>query len=273
MKKTEELTKLPNTTMYFPKVELTPDEITRLYTVGHVRPEWLRTVVINQNDVEAILFQKPKRLSKAKAMEAFVNEYREHQGLWADIEAYSRGELDSIDLSVRYGLSYKDLKKVFAACFEQDIEPLWKAHKKSAQKKTSQKLYGTDHPSLNEEVRAKQKQTMLARYGVEHNMQSKELREKHKQSMLETYGVAYAFELGKPKKPRTQTEGKDKIPVDYERLVMSQLDASSITYKRNDRTILDGLELDFYLPEFDLGIECNPTKPTTAICTLQIAVE
>ena len=260
MKKTEELTKLPNTTMYFPKVELTLDEITRLYTVGHVRPEWLRTVVTNQADVEVILSQKPKRLSKAKAMEAFVNEYREHSELLVDIEAYSRGELDSIDLSVKYGLYYKDLKKVFASCFEQDIEPLWKTHKKSAQKKTSQKLYGTDHPALNEEVRAKQKQTMLTRYGVEHNMQSEELREKHKQSMLETYGVAYAFELGKPKKPRTQTEGKDKIPVDYERLVMSQLDASSITYKRNDRTILDGLELDFYLPEFDLGIECNPNQ-------------
>ena len=206
MKKTEELTKLPNTTMYFPKVELIPDEITRLYTVGHVRPEWLRTVVINQNDVEAILSQKPKRLSKAKAMEAFVNEYREHQGLWADIESYSRGELDSIDLSVKYGLYYKDLKKVFAACFGQDIEPLWKAHKKGAQKKTSQKLYGTDHPSLNEEVRAKQKQTMLERYGVEHNMQSEELREKHKQSMLKTYGVAYAFELGKLKTKKTNRE-------------------------------------------------------------------
>lgn len=199
MKKTEELTKLPNTTMYFPKVEMTLDEIERLYCVGHVRPEWLRTVVINQNDVEAILFQKPKRLSKAKAMEAFINEHQEQSELWADIEAYSRGELDRIDLSVKYGLYYKDLKKVFASCFEQDIEPLWKAHKKSAQKKTSQKLYGTDHPSLNEEVRAKQKQTMLARYGVEHNMQSEELREKHKRSMLETYGVAYAFELGSQK--------------------------------------------------------------------------
>lgn len=212
MKKTEELTKLPNTTMYFPKVELTQDEITRLYTVGHVRPEWLRTVVVNQNDVEAILSQKPKRLSKAKALEAFVDEYRDHQELWVDIEAYSQGEIDSIDLSVKYGLYYKDLKKVFAACFEQDIEPLWKAHKKSAQKKTSQKLYGTDHPSLNEEVRAKQKQTMLERYGVEHNMQSEELREKHKRSMLETYGVAYAFELGRLKTKKTnraQNENTD----------------------------------------------------------------
>ena len=260
MKKTEELTKLPNTTMYFPKVELTQDEIERLYVIGHVRPEWLRTVVVNQDDVEAILSQKPKRLSKAKALETFVNEYQEHQELWADIEAYSRGELDRIDLSVKYGLDYKDLKKVFTACFEQDIEPLWKAHKKSAQKKTSQKLYGTDHPSLNEDVRAKQKQTMLARYGVEHNMQSEELREKHKQSMLETYGVAYAFELGKPKQRIKPTEHKAKLPVDYEQLVRTQLDASNITYKRNDRTILDGLELDFYLPEFKLGIECNPNQ-------------
>ena len=361
MKKTEELTKLPNTTMYFPKVELTPDEITRLYTVGHVRPEWLRTVVVNQDDVETILSQKPKRLSKAKAMEAFINEHQEQSELWADIEAHSRGELDSIDLSVKYGLYYKDLKKVFTACFEQDIEPLWKAHKKSAQKKTSQKLYGTDHPALNEEVRAKQKKTMLARYGVEHNMQSEELREKHKQSMLETYGVAYAFELRSQTdawynmlfNQLTQDEAWERVlkhmaethqypyssemfapeyanirrrdfamsydatehienllrayvnvtgtlveyptnvlfqlPVrnlfsrtwlkhyadkkliavepelyqatsQYERLVMAQLDASNITYKRNDRTVLDGLELGFYLPDFKLGIECNPNQ-------------
>ena len=347
--------------MYFPKVELTLDEIERLYCVGHVRPEWLRTVVTNQADVESILSQKPKRLSKAKALEGFITDHQDDQELWADIEAYSRGELDRIDLSVKYGLDYKDLKKVFTACFERDIEPLWKAHKKSAQKKTSQKLYGTDHPSLNEEVRAKQKQTMLARYGVEHNMQSEELREKHKQSMLETYGVAYAFELGSQKdvwyktlfdkltqdetwkqvlKHMAEThqypytsemfapayanirrrdfamsyEETDNIenllkayvdvigtPIEYptnvlfqlpvrnlfsrtwlkyyadkklvtvepelyqatsqyERLVMSQLDASNIAYKRNDRTILDGLELDFYLPEFDLGIECNPNQ-------------
>lgn len=260
MKKTEELTKLPNTTMYFPKVELTLNEIERLYCVGHVRPEWLRTVVTNQADVEFILSQKLKRLSKAKALEGFIANHRDDQDLWTDIEAYSRGELDSIDLSVKYGLYYKDLKKVFASCFEQDIEPLWKAHKKSAQKKTSRKLYGTDHPSLNKDVREKQKQTMLARYGVEHNMQSKELREKHKQSMLETYGVAYAFELGKPKRQRTRTEAKAKVLVDSERLVMAQLDASNITYKRNDRTVLDGLEVDFYLPEFKLGIECNPSQ-------------
>ena len=90
--------------MYFPKVELTLDEIERLYCVGHVRPEWLRTVVTNQADVEVILAQKPKRLSKAKAMEAFIDEHQEQSELWADIEAYSRGELDRIDLSVKYGL-------------------------------------------------------------------------------------------------------------------------------------------------------------------------
>lgn len=347
--------------MYFPKVELTLDEIERLYCVGHVRPEWLRTVVTNQADVENILSQKPKRLSKTKALEAFITDHQDDQELWADIEAYSRGELDSIDLSVKYGLYYKDLKKVFTACFAQDIEPLWKAHKKSAQKKTSRKRYGTDHPSFNEEVRAKQKQTMLERYGVEHNMQSEELREKHKQSMLATYGVAYAFELASQKDvwyktlfdKLTQDETCKKVlkhiakthqypyssemfspayanirrrdfamsyeetdnienllkayadvagvPVEYpsnvlfqlpvrnlfsrtwlkyyadkklitvepelyqatsqyERLVMAQLDASNITYKRNDRTVLDGLELDFYLPEFKLGIECNPNQ-------------
>ncbi len=41
---------------------------------------------------------------------------------------------------------------------------------------------------------------------------------------------------------------------------------------RNDRTILDGW-IDFYLPEFKPNWMQPKTKPTTAICTLRIAVE
>ncbi len=110
--------------MYFPKVELHwwnhPSVHGRTRTT-----EWLRTVVINQDDVETILIAKTKTTQK-KAMEASINEHQE-QSDRTDIEAYSRGELDRIDLSVKYGLDYKDLKKVFTACFEQDIGTLWKA--------------------------------------------------------------------------------------------------------------------------------------------------
>ena len=64
MIKTDEYVKLPNTTMYFPKVHATIDEITNAYSNGHVTPLFLRTVVINQDDVNSVIqnhkSQRPK---------------------------------------------------------------------------------------------------------------------------------------------------------------------------------------------------------------------
>jgi hypothetical protein len=43
----------------------------------------------------------------------------------------------------------------------------------------------------------------------------------------------------------------------YELFICNMLDAIDIKYIRNDRTILNGKELDFYLPDYNLAIECN----------------
>ena len=43
-------------------------------------------------------------------------------------------------------------------------------------------------------------------------------------------------------------------------MVAAKLEQNEIEYIANNRTILGGLELDFYLPEYNVGIECNPNK-------------
>lgn len=46
----------------------------------------------------------------------------------------------------------------------------------------------------------------------------------------------------------------------HECIVRDILDAHQIKYIRNDRKILQGLELDFYLIDYNIGIEVNPYK-------------
>ena len=360
MKKTNELIKLPHTTMYFPKITCTKYEIRRMYN-GYVPPAWMRMVIINMQDIDDVIATNPKRKSKAETYKLFIEQHINDAQLFQDIETYSRGELDLIDLTVKYGIHYKDLRKLFEQCFPNtDIKTLWKKHKKHVQKRTSQYLYGEDNPAMHAEVRAKKEATMLERYGVTHNMQSPELLEQFKANLLEKHGVQYAFDLNETRdqwyillfnqlktpewiktlKHIARARGyayqydmfqSDKLcikrrdfsmsyqhtepmeyllsqykeindrpiqypddvlfqlPVDdlfskvwlrhygklglvdvsehiyeaysrFERMVMDTLDAHNITYIRNNRTILNGLEMDFYLPEHNIGIECNPNK-------------
>lgn len=359
MKKTNELVKLPNTTMYFPKVELTDEEILRMYQ-GYIRPGWMKVVVINQNDVER-LWNSVQRPPKFLVLERFIEQYQNDEHLWNDIVEYSNGNMDMIDLSVKYGIYYKELQKTLKQCFpDRDVTSLWKAHKKHAQKQTSKTLYGTEHPSLSAEVKAKRDATMMERYGVTHNMQSPQLRKRHTKRFLEKHGVRYAFEINertenwyktlfdtlstpiwrqtlqtladendyavepymfRPEKldikrrdfsmSYQSTEnleslltrykqisgGPAQYPEDalfaipitnffskpwlkhfhklglieinetlyqqysqFERMVAAKLEQNEIEYIANNRTILGGLELDFYLPEYNVGIECNPNK-------------
>lgn len=359
MKKTENIIKSPNSTMYFPKVELTDEEILRMYH-GYVQRAWINVIVINQDDVER-LWKSVQRLPKREVFANFIEQHQNDEMLWNDIIEYSHGNLDMIDLSVKYGIYYKELKNTFKECFpNRDIVTLWKAHKKHAQKRTSQALYGTDHPSFDPGIKAKRDATMLERYGVTNNMQSPELRAQYVERFLEKHGVRHAFEMNertenwyntlfntlstsawrqtlqslanehgydvepymfRPEKldikrrdfsmsyqatenveallvRYKQISGKPaKYPDDalfaipitnffskpwlkhfhklglidinetlyqqysqFERMVAAKLEQHEIEYIANNRTILGGLELDFYLPEYDVGIECNPNK-------------
>lgn len=47
MRKTGDFVKLKNKSMYFPKVELTYDELYTLYVYGHAKPYFLRQIVVN----------------------------------------------------------------------------------------------------------------------------------------------------------------------------------------------------------------------------------
>lgn len=250
MKKYEERLKLPNTTMYFPKIELTFDEIDRLYKIGHVVPSWLRYFIVNTNDLDEYLKTKPKRVSKAEAINDFIKRHNNDTIMKGDLHAFSNGDIELIDLSVKYGLFYKDVKKVFTACLPNiDINEYWKNHKKLSQEKTTMAIYGVTHSSKDPSVEAKRKATMIERYGVDHNMKSQKLREQFRHNMTVKHGVEYAFELNTNQHSRHldthHYNDSDIIPI-----VKDLLNKNKIQHDINGNTI--------YITNTNLVIEINP---------------
>lgn len=198
MIKTDKYVKLPNTTMYFPKVHATVDEITNAYSNGHVTPLFLRTVVINQDDVESVLkTQKSQRPKTTEGYNIIKDTWSNRtQELKRDVYLFSTGDLDLIDFVFKYGLPYKQVRKFFKELLpDLDVDSLWKKHKKYVTKRTSKQVYGVDHPSQVEEIKQKVAQTTLERHGVTNAMFSDTLKSKYNQTMMDKHGVSHNFKL------------------------------------------------------------------------------
>jgi len=127
--------------------------------------------------------------------------------------------------------------------------------------------------ALHENTREKFKNTCMEKYGVEFSFQSDEIKDKIKQTNIERYGVRIAsrHKIIKEKKKQKNTERKTSILKQYdadelyrkrgpsylESEMAAFLDSIGVTYEANNRTILGGKELDFYIPNFNIAIEMN----------------
>lgn len=365
MKKTTELVKAPHTTMYFPKVELTLNELDQLYVLGHVVPSWLRLIMTNTDMLDQYLEAPSPRGSKAIALQAFINAHLNDPCIKSDVKLFSTGDLELIDLSVKYSIFYKDIKKVFTQCLpDVNVDKHWKEHKKHSQSQTAMRLYGVSHTSKVPEIDTKRKNTMIQKYGVDNSMKSPELRKQFSDNMMDKHGVKYAYQLINNDKIEkwhstlfiTLTQDREwelvlkqicdtnnwtydstmfsehklnirhrdfimsnhtnesmdnlltyykdithsvveyptnilfRLPIsgkftrtwlryykkmqllsvndasinqchgssNYETLVMNVLEQNNIKYLANYRKALDGKEIDFYLPDYNIGIEINP---------------
>ena len=162
MKRTNEYVKVPNGTMFFPKVYLTKDEITNMYIYGHVRPSWFKLVLVDDSELDEIIaVNKPLRASKSKAynqLVAFSN--ARYDEMRADLERFANGSLDLMDLSVKYWVYFKDARKLFKdVLLDIDVDVFWKQHKKHRQKETTMRIYGVEHTTQLESNQELRKQT------------------------------------------------------------------------------------------------------------------
>ena len=191
MIKTDTMIKLKNRTIYFPKVILEKEELINLYVYGHALPSFLREICINVELVDEVINEySKKRLSKQCGFDYLITKWLGCASLESDLLLFSTGDLDLIDLSVKYGFYYYDLKKAFIKLLPNiDVEAYWKKHKMFVQKKTCMKLYGVDSATKVPSIYQKQKDTMLKRYGVDNSMKSTISKNKLKDTMLRKYGV------------------------------------------------------------------------------------
>jgi hypothetical protein len=357
MRKIGKVVKLKDKSMYFPKVELTHDELYTLYVYGHAKPYVLRQIVVNIDMLENIITKNSKnRPNKKDGYKYLLGKLQERQDeAMQDLIEFSQGNLDLIDLSVKYGFDYYDLKKAFDEVLDVDVNEYWKQHKKHVQKHTCLELYGVDSSAKVADIQVKQKATVKAKYGAENIMQTDTGKKHLQKTMMERYGVpcnlmarddVYDFskrcydalmsdsawvrvlkKLASDKKvaydmlykeyplyhrdfilsmqvsdhiealcKAWKKAGRDvikyptntffKMPVvmastflneyakkglislpsnfncfksQYELMVANYLDSLGVKYEVNNRSVLGGKEIDFYIPEKKVGVEINPS--------------
>lgn len=357
MKKTGDFVKLKDKSMYFPKVELTYDELYTLYVYGHASPQFLYQVVVDSNMVDKVIRENCKsRPNKKDGYKYLLDKLKKKiDEVQQDLLLFSKGKIDLIDLSVKYGFYYYDLKKAFSEVLDVDVNEYWKQHKKYVQKHTCLELYGVDSSAKVADVQAKQKATVKAKYGAENIMQTDTGKKRLQKTMMERYGVpcnlmarddVYDFskccydvlmgdnvwarvlkKLSQDKKvsydilykeyplyhrdfilsmqvsdhietlcKAWKKAGRDvikyptntffKMPVvmasaflneyakkglislpsnfncfksQYELMVANYLDSLGVKYEVNNRSVLGGKEIDFYIPEKKVGVEINPS--------------
>lgn len=196
MEKTDKLVLISGTTMHVYQYILSNEEIDKLYIVGHVSPSILRQMAFNVEDVNCYLQGKHGRVTKSVAISKFIKEHQNDSDMITDLKLFSQGSIDLIELSIKYGIYYKDLRKVFIKCLSGiDVNQMWKQHKKYAQRNTTRKLYGVDHTAMDPSVKQKRLHTLLKRYGVTNPMYSPELKAKLQSTMRQKYGVNSNIEL------------------------------------------------------------------------------
>lgn len=357
MKKTGNFVKLKDKSMHFPKVKLTYDELYTLYVYGHASPQFLYQVVVDNNMVDKVIRENCKsRPNKKDGYQYLIEKLKKNVlEVQQDLLLFSKGKIDLIDLSVKYGFYYYDLKKAFSEVLDVDVNEYWKQHKKYVQKHTCLELYGVDSSAKVADIQAKQKATVKAKYGAENIMQTDTGKKRLQKTMMERYGVpcnlmvrddVYDFskccydvlmgdnvwvrvlkKLAQDKNvsydmlykeyplyhrdfilsmqvsdhietlcKAWKKAGRDvikyptntffKMPVvmastflneyakkglislpsnfncfksQYELMVSNYLDSLGVKYEVNNRSVLGGKEIDFYIPDKKVGIEINPS--------------
>ncbi len=163
---------------------------------------------------------------------------------------------------------------------------------KEKSKKTLLEHYGVDHPMKSDVVKKKLENTVKERYGVDRFIDSSIFHDKMvitKRKNRQIKWAKYGFDIEycgsnelivknccKKHHDAKMTVGTffnrikqniclcticnplEKGPSSYQEIEIAEfLDAHNIKYIMHDRTLIHPYELDFYIPDYNLAIECN----------------
>lgn len=139
----------------------------------------------------------------------------------------------------------------------------------TTRKRTCLERYGVENASQTTSSKESYKRTCLERYGVVNTFQSDQIKQKIKSTCLERYGVENPSQCAAIQKraAKNRTEpctwllpiGGSNQNNSIELFIKDILTECGIVVPEHheDRTILNGRGLDFYIPEKQLAIECN----------------
>ena len=113
-------------------------------------------------------------------------------------------------------------------------------------KQTNLKRYGVEYSGASDVVKQKIKQTSLKRYGVENPNQNAEIKSKVRNTMVKKYGLNYMEVLNPP-------HYKSKLEKEITKFISDM----GIKHIDGPYSIIPPLQLDIYLPEYNIAIEVN----------------
>jgi hypothetical protein len=163
---------------------------------------------------------------------------------------------------------------------------------------TNLNKYGFANPMQNKDIQKKVEASILKKYGVKNIMQSEEFKKARSEAYFKEHGVRNPAELhiqnfqnyedfrnfllDNPKtieeladyfnvtshsiRRKVREEKLDSLVIGQyansvkEARFYAQIKDLGVTIIRNDRKILEGRELDFYFPDFNLAVEISPTS-------------
>lgn len=127
-------------------------------------------------------------------------------------------------------------------------------------KQTSEARYGFDNPSKNELIKCKRVSTCVSKYGVETPLKFKEFSDRIIKTNIDRYGTPsyfgseIAIECNKSLYINRNSSNVSVAEIELYNIIKSIYNDDII---RNDRQILNGYELDIYLPDVKIAFEYN----------------
>lgn len=235
-----------------------------------------------------------KKVVKNKIKETFMKKYGVSSPLKNEKIKEKVKETNRKKYGAENPFSSEEIKKKIKEKIKKRYNVEYPSQSKEIQQKiknTFQKNYGVNFPTQSDIIKEKVKKHVLKRYGVENVSKAEEIKEKIKNTCFQKYGTnnpikkhirnlkewdnnfseIYEKFMGNEKKlakyfgvsgstirRRVVEAGlREKYFSSIEKNIHNFLETKKIFFESRNRKILNGLEIDIYIPEKLIGIEIH----------------
>lgn len=120
-------------------------------------------------------------------------------------------------------------------------------------KETNNIRYGVDNPLQSDMIKNKMKKTNLEKYGCENVFQNDDIKKKIIKTNNERYGVSFPQQSSKIRNKYSALHRSSSV----ENELFDYIKRNSDGVEKNVKNIIDGYELDIYIPSLKLAFEFN----------------